>query len=110
MRYVQTPYQWMLGWNNINRWRKSHCLASAERPRRAELLSNCDQFVRRHESVYTMQVPMISVLMTVFAFMTDAEAHNVRTLTKLIRRINPRLRPRDINVVSYHHSIHNVQS
>ena len=53
-----------------------------------------------------MQVPpqqvMISVLILVFAFMEDTEAHNLRVLTNLIRRVNPRLQPRHIDVVSYH--------
>ena len=51
-----------------------------------------------------MQVPpskvMISVLIFVFALMEDTEAHNLRVLTNLIRRVNPRLQPRHIDVVS----------
>ena len=52
-----------------------------------------------------MEVPasqvMISVLIFVTAFMQDAKAHNLRVLTNLIRRVNPRLQPRHIDVVSY---------
>ena len=44
---------------------------------------------------------MISVLIFVTAFMQDAGAHNLRVLTNLIQRVNPRLQPRHIDVVSY---------
>ena len=44
---------------------------------------------------------MISVLIFVFALINDAaEAHNLRALTNLIRRVNPRLQSRHNNVVS----------
>ena len=46
-----------------------------------------------------MQV-LIHVLVFVFAFVKDAEAHNLRAMANLIRRVNPRLQPRHLDVVS----------
>ena len=65
-----------------------------------------NQFARRHETACIMRVPVVSVLIIAFAYITDTEAHNIRFVTRFIQGLNPRLRPRDIDVVSYLYSIH----